>query len=93
VNGNFIRWVTGVVGGLVLLAISGGVIFDRDMARQLAEQGETLRSIQYQIDIFRADNRARGSFNRDDADRELHQRDLAIERLERRVTELERKRP
>jgi hypothetical protein len=74
----FLNWVLGVAAGLVLLAVSGGILFDRDIAREVSDQGARIRNIENQIDAYRADRRA-----------ELGYRDQAIKSLENRVDRVE----
>jgi hypothetical protein len=85
----FYNWILGVAAGLVLLAVSGGVIFDRDVARDVADQGARIRNIENQIDAFRIDRRAGGIYSYNDAMRELSYRDQAIKRLEDRMDKAE----
>jgi hypothetical protein len=90
-NGAFQNWVFGITAGLVLLAVSGGIWFDREMAQRLSQQDAEIRSIMGRIEDFKADQRFTGVYNRNDAERDLMLRDQAIEKLNQRVQKLEQK--
>jgi hypothetical protein len=74
----FLNWILGVAAGFVLLAVSGGILFDRDIARDVADQGARIKNIENQIESYRADRRAESGL-----------RDQAIKRLEDRTDRIE----
>jgi hypothetical protein len=84
-----LSWLFGIFGGLVVLAASGGVLFDREIARQIADQGARIKNMENQFGTYVDDKRVNGTYNYSDAMKELNYRDQAIKRLEDRMDRIE----
>lgn len=95
-NGGWQKWVVGIVGTLVGTLIINDIAFQRDTREQLSVIGAKLKfADERETSVIkhleqRIDERTTIPFNRADADRELHQRDMLIQRLEQRIEALER---
>lgn len=83
-NGTWRNWVIGIAGALIIMAVAGEIVANREIVRQLAEHEERLRT----LDV-RLNERTVSRFTREDADRELRSRDVAHDKLESRVLRLE----
>lgn len=86
-NGGFKSWVLGIVAGLILIAIVGSIIFERDVAKSLGEH-----EVQIRYNASRIDEKTQSRFTRDDFEREMKGRDLDRQRIERRIEALEARR-
>lgn len=76
---NWSSWVLGIVSGLILVAIVGSIIFERDVARTLGEHEVQIKNL-----TIRIDERTLSRFTRDDFEREIRNRDRRLELLEQR---------
>jgi len=90
-SNEFRNWILGIAAGLVLLAVSGGVFFDREVAQRVSTNEAQIKSINQQIEDFRVSQRLTGIYNRNDAERDFRLRDEAISRLEQRVDRVDHK--
>lgn len=85
-NGRWSSWVLGIVAGLILIAIVGSIIFERDVAKTL---GEHEVQIKYMAD--RINEKTLDRFTRSDFEREMKVRDAIMSRLERKNEILEQR--
>ena len=97
-NGSWKTWLLGIVATLVTAAVTNGIMFQRETRESLATHTDQIKHLQMRDENIikylqqRIEDRTVGPpFNRPDADRELHIRDLAIERLEKRIENLEKR--
>jgi hypothetical protein len=84
INGGFSGWVLGIVAGLILTAIVGSIIFERDVAKTLGEHEERLKYLSIRID-----EKTASRFSREDFDREKKIIEGEQQRIDRRLNTLE----
>lgn len=77
-NGTWKNYILTIISGLILTAIVGSIIFERDTAALLGKYGERLTYLERRID-----ERTLSRFSREDANKELGRLELRIERLEK----------
>lgn len=86
-NGTWKNWVLGIISGLILVAIVGSIVFERDVAKTLGEL-----EVRIEYNAKRIDEKTLSRFTREDFEREMKNRDLDRTRLEHRIENLEQQR-
>lgn len=86
-NGTWKNYVLTIISGLILVAIVGSIIFERDVAKNLGEL-----EVKIEYNAKRIDEKTLSRFTREDFDREMHNRDLERIRIEHRIENLEQQR-
>jgi hypothetical protein len=92
VNGSWQKWVMGIGATVAGSLIINGIVFQREARKDIAENNVKILQLQQRDEniikyiALRLDERLR------EAHTELIQRDMLIQRLERRLDELEKRR-
>jgi hypothetical protein len=81
-NGTFFKWTAGVVGGLIILAVSGSIVFGVRVSNEVAKATQAIQGLESELDEAKARSQT-------ELLRELHYRDQAISKVERRLEALE----
>lgn len=90
-NGGWRNWLLGVTATVIGSMVINGIVFQRETRKEIAENGVKIVQLQQRDDNIikffseRMDERLLSAHN------ELVQRDLTIQRLEKRIDELERR--